>query len=205
MKKIICLIILLTGLSITAQETITVPLEDNVPEHIPGQIVYSKDINNVLDKFLGEWVYDNGTDYVKLTITKAIHVPYARNKMYQDELSCKFLYKKNGVTIYDTYNSSDEYLSGVGFYFDLEAGAVNTNQYNMVYSEPTINGGCYRTRGADLVLSYSLPNGSNPAELDWVRTYNKNMNVSSSVGCQDGTEPDSSDFKIPSNMTLVKQ
>ena len=37
--------------------------------------VYFKDVNNRLDNFVGNWVYDDGTHYLKIIITKHIHQP----------------------------------------------------------------------------------------------------------------------------------
>lgn len=179
-----------------------------------------KDVNNVFDKFIGTWLFDNGTDYFKITFYLQEDFDWGDwgpNPSTYDTIVSRFLYKKNGVTIYDTYNefpnsiynpSFDHLIYGYHFSgYVLSIGntvnqSVNTNKLLLGYSEPTSN--YVRCRKAAVKISYSsLSVGSNVPTISWERTFERLESCTRQN--TDGSLPDNSDFLIPPVMVLVKQ
>lgn len=207
MKNVLYILAIIFSFSANAQETLIVPLMGTPSTDIDNHIIYYKDTNNVLNKYLGNWVYDNGTDYLKITFTKDLHVACCNNSMFNDEISGKFLYKKNGVTIYDTYTSdSAKYIKGSGVAQKiLSNGTIEfTNDVTLTYSEPVTNRSCDRIRIAELNLLY-IHNGIGTLDdqLNWVRV--NNVIEGGTSECENGTLKDASEFQIPSNIILTKQ
>ncbi len=179
-----------------------------------------KDVNGVFDKFLGTWVFDDGVDYFKVTFSLQEDFDWndwGSNPTTYDTIVSRFLYKKNGIIIYDTYNNFPNsnynpsfdhiiygyhfsgYVSSIGNSFDQN---VNTNNLLLGYSEPTNN--YTRCRNAAVKISYSgFSIGSNGTTINWERTFERLESCSRQN--TDGSLPDNSDFLIPSTMILVKQ
>jgi len=203
MKNILYIIAIIFCFSANAQETVTVDLRDTPPEYTTGQVIYYKDMNNILGRYTGNWIYDDGIHYLKITISKNLHVPSLRNLMYNDELSIKFRYIKDGVTIYDTYGLTPRYISGNGVAHKIISDMVHfTDNLSLTYSEPPTNGSCSRVRVANLTLEYLNALGS-PAQLKWTR---KDYTMErSDYNCPDGTVMDTSENLIPENMILTKE
>ena len=204
--KILITFLLFTGIfNITnAQETIKTLGVDGLlsPEDV-GDIYY-KDTNNYFTNFLGEWLYDDGTTYFKVTFIKMEHVRMGPTNIYRDKLGCEYLLKVNGITIYDTYGANSNistssignYIVGTGVY------EFAPNKIEMFYSEPPLNGGCQRYASGNLLLEYTPILGS-ADELLWTRT--NNQLYGDTTECNDGTQMDTSEFLIPATMVLVKQ
>lgn len=202
--KILITILLFTGVFnlINAQETIKTLGVDN-PETTDTGDIYFKDVNNYFTNFLGEWLYDDGSTYFKVTFIKKERVRMGYTNTYHDDLACEYLLKVNGTTIYDTYGANSNintssianHITGSGIY------AFRPNKIDLFYSEPPLNGGCQRYASGNLLLEY-VPNINNP-ELIWTRT--NNQLYGDTTECSDGTQMDTSEFLIPANMTLVKQ
>ena len=66
------------------------PLEDEkLLTHINETNIYFKDVNNILDKYFGTWVYEDDTHYLKITFFKKTQKRMNGNKdWYFDELVC---------------------------------------------------------------------------------------------------------------------
>lgn len=179
-----------------------------------------KDINNVYDKFLGTWIYNNGIDYFKITFSKQEDFDYdywGTNPTTFDIITSNFEYKKNGVTIYNTYTNPSFHPSSFpykylisGYNFTNSSGislvgnrVKNTNELFISYSEPTtlsVNGRC---RGAAVKIAYSdISINSNIPTLNWERVFERVQDCRGRLGAADG---DDSDFVIPPNMVLTKQ
>ncbi|MDH7446347.1 DUF6705 family protein [Aquimarina sp. 2201CG14-23] len=97
--------ILLVLFAIQGYSQTIIPLEDF--ENIENRIkttsdYYYKDVNGVLDKFLGTWRYQTANELFEITFTKKTN---HRSGMgyYEDFLISRYKYVKNGVVIYDTY------------------------------------------------------------------------------------------------------
>ncbi|WP_298903838.1 DUF6705 family protein [uncultured Psychroserpens sp.] len=185
-----------------SQETI-VPLENLLGyESEQNEVVYFKDVNNLLNKYTGNWIYDDGTHYLKITVTKKEHLPQdffgkLLNPNYEDNLSIKMIYKLNGVEQYNT--------TSFGATTALINGNVieSTNKISLEYYEPTSS--CRRQKHANLTLEFNPSNtlGGN-GTLGWTRT-SRISYVSPNTECPDGTLVDSSDFIIPANLVLSRE
>lgn len=197
---VITIFICLTQLT-NAQETIKTLGVDVAANRNSGSIYY-KDVNQYFNKFLGEWLYDDGTTYFKVTFIKKEHVSGVPNH-FRDELACEYLLKINGITIYNTYGANsnledsmaNQIVGSVVHYF-------SPRKIDLSYSEPPLNGSCERYASGKLLLEYTVPSLNNP-ELIWTRT--NNLLYGDTTQCADGTQMDTSEFLIPANMTLIKQ
>ena len=182
--------------TINAQETI-IPLENDNSYIVPmtGDI-YHKDTTNVLDKYMETWIFDDGINYFKITFYKKARVRVSNMRFYMDELVCKYLFKINGTTIYNTYvldsSITDDFISG--------SRVQTQNKIILSYEEPSATIGCSKYASGELTLNY-LP-GTTPT-LVWNRV--NDLLCSQIDTCPDGTPIDLTDFVIPANMILTKQ
>ncbi|WP_299886342.1 DUF6705 family protein [uncultured Lacinutrix sp.] len=202
MKNLITLIAVILFVSsatlLNAQETI-IPLKDGDLSNIPltGDI-YHKDTTNTFDKFMEIWVFDDGTNYFKVTFSKKERIRYGNMRIYSDQLVCEYLFKVNGTTIYDTYGINSN-INNRGANHILGDNIINENEIKLSYSEPPVNS-CDKYADGKLTLNYI--SGSTPT-LQWVRVNNELYGDNSK--CPDGSSMDLTDFVIPANMTLIKQ
>lgn len=203
LKKIIGTVgLLLITFSVKAQEIVR-PIEDRLRNnYMDYPNSYYKDTNNKLQNLVGSWVYDNGSDYFKITFYKEKVIENEHYNVFGDKLFAKFLYKKDGRIIYDNYGTNS---------YSREQGFINTKpseiQSNFVvnytigfyYTEPSTND-CHRRRKVgSLDIIY---NNGNPAKLSWKRT--TDTGYFRTRPCSNGVEPDDSDFVIPEDMVLTK-
>jgi len=200
-NKILILLTIFLGLSNTSNAQEVIKTLGSLPGAIDSPestlYYYYKDTNNLLDKFTGTWLYDDGIHYFKISFSKKEHVKSNAGKNYIDELVCEYLYKENNITIYNTYgiNSNiNDYLAN-----HISGSNVIGNKVKLRYNEPPITS-CARYKSGQLTLNYianTIP------ELIWAREYDKVFGVNNI--CDDGSIKDMSDFLIPENMTLIKQ
>jgi hypothetical protein len=189
-----------------SQETI-LPLETKLISALEqsSNVRYFKDVNGVLGKYTGAWEVNSGIHYLKLVITKlnheAIGHPSAYNNPdFEDDLLVKMVYKQSGVLIYDTVlNTSEDALIGGN-------NIVSENKILLVYNEPTNS--CRRLKQASLELEF-IPTGTSglggvTGDLSWNRI-NSLSYESPNANCIDGSNIDTSSFKIPANLILQKQ
>ncbi|WP_299886348.1 DUF6705 family protein [uncultured Lacinutrix sp.] len=202
MKNLITLMIVVFCISnitvLNAQETI-IPLKDGDLSNIPltGDI-YHKDTTNTFDKFMETWVFDNGTNYFKVTFSKKERVRYGNMRVYSDELVCEYLFKVNGITIYDTYGVNSN-INNLGANHISGDDIINENKIKLMYGEPPVNS-CHKYAKGKLTLNYI--SGATPT-LQWTRVNDELYGDNST--CPDGSSMDLTDFVIPANMILVKQ
>jgi len=204
MKSILILIVLAISLNIEAQETV-IPLKDKWKMENPLDNVYYKDTGNTLDKFTGNWIFDDGYNYLKITITKVEHQLIGGGLFtltnYKDLLKLHFIFKQNGIEKYNTYSNIAPPVYG---------SIINsTKEVNLFYDEPTSS--CYRQKSADLKLKFisdgtltetgNLPSGT----LQWSRLNTLNEGLTPLHTCPDGTLVDSSEYLIPANLTLERE
>lgn len=191
MKNIFVITIFLLGNILFAQ---IIPLEQRAYTNINNlENPYFKDINGKLDKFLGVWIYDDGTTFFEIEIIKNIEKQYIDYKT--DQIYIKFKLIQNGTVIYDYLNSTDENLK---IWISGSLDGINLNKCEMLYLEPT-DVAYTRSNVPRLYLTHSMnlsfPGGSTSAQeiIQWNLEYSK-QRIS-----------DPWPFKIPSQMTLVKQ
>lgn len=205
MKTKILILLIFIGLtnSINAQQETIKTLGVDLPAATDVGDLYFKDVNNYFTKFLGDWLYDDGTNYLKITFIKKERVRMGPTDTYFDLLASEFLFKVNGVTIYDTYGANSNiddgfkanYITGTGVY------DFAPNKAELSYTEPPLNGGCAKYGFGTLNLEY-VPVFPDSAQLIWTRT---NAPVFGDAECFDGSPKDMSDLLIPANMVLIKQ
>ncbi len=89
MKKIIITIVLLFGLHCVAQNTI-IDIPNWNGENNPPNF-HLKDVNHILDNFVGTWLYTNGTTSLKIVLEKREHV--LKGNYYEDILIGEYQYR----------------------------------------------------------------------------------------------------------------
>ncbi|MEZ4838343.1 DUF6705 family protein [Flavobacterium sp.] len=206
MKTSITILLIFTFITFRAQEII-VPLENQFTynELNTSSPIYYKDVNNTLTKFLGNWIYNDGINYLKISITKKLHqqkgFPGFNDRNFEDYLSITMIYKINNTEIYNT--------TPVPPTDGLIYGNIikSSNKVELNYNEPTSS--CRRQKDADLILEF-IPDGGlsfldNPTgTLKWKRKNRLNQ-IAPQTTCPDGTLVDSSSFIIPNELILDRE
>lgn len=75
---------------------------ENMGKSISG--AYYKDINNLLDPYVGTWLYSNGADTLKIKLRKVTMTPSINNS-YKDLIVGEYQYVANGVEKINTLNN----------------------------------------------------------------------------------------------------
>ncbi|MGB1270116.1 MAG: DUF6705 family protein [Flavobacteriaceae bacterium] len=199
MKNILYIVIVLFGYNSTLAQTIVKPIESEYTTSNSGSNTYFKDINFVLDKFVGTWKYENDNTVFEVTFSKLIHESYPNNQ-FNDELKAEFRLTINNIVQFDTYTTfCEECIYSSGFLSatsTFRGDAINTppnvNTFFMSYSEPS-----FSNTGADsdLKLIYQMDNGVE--KLNWSNTY--------SNGYDAITNEIVNIYQTPDNMLLIKQ
>jgi hypothetical protein len=146
-NKFFIALILLCSMAANAQATVK-PLENYLTDgYCEFPHTYYKDTNGKLQNCVGTWVYDNGTDYFKITFTKAKVLVNQYHHVYIDRLTAKFLYKKNNIIKYDNYNNTVYTLPAVVNIkpSGLESAYLKNGIISFSYTEPSSND-CNRRR-----------------------------------------------------------
>ncbi|WP_375238302.1 DUF6705 family protein [Aurantibacter sp.] len=199
MKKILFILILFICVNLQAQDII-IPIEDT-SEHTSEDNHYYKDVNNLLDKYTGTWIFDNGIDYFEIVFYVEERVEISLGSIslvtyYADELRSSFIYKKNGLEIYNTVGSTD--IASVSCFATTNVGSFN--KLGCIYLEPEP---FIRVQQANLDLEYIPGISGNSDEMIWVRNELPSLSLLTPDG--NGNTPSNVEFNIPANMTLVKQ
>ena len=132
MKKSITILLIFITFASNSQQIVTFEQQINL-DIIQSKGKYFKDINGTLNKFLGTWKYEN----LSSIPTEVVEVTFYKREMVQasgyfkDELYAHFKYIKNGVEIYNTYNTLRIRDIWSGYYFDNDF-----NKLRMQYNEP---------------------------------------------------------------------
>ncbi|MGJ1269540.1 DUF6705 family protein [Sphingobacterium spiritivorum] len=202
LKKICGVIgLIFVTFSMKAQEIVR-PVEDRLRNnYMDYPNSYYKDTNNKLQNLVGSWVYENGSDYFKITFYKEKVIENEHYNVFGDKLFAKFLYKKNGRVIYDNYGTNS-YPREQGLIntkpSEIQSAFVKNTTVSFIYTEPSTND-CHRRKVGRLLITYT---NSNPQKLSWKRT--TATGYFHSWPCNNGIEPDDSDFVIPEDMVLTK-
>jgi len=110
MKTLIKLIVLVLFTNNCIAQNPILNITDDNGDQIQG--AYYKDIQNLLDPFVGIYVYSNGTTYLKFEFRKKI-MSSMNNYYFEDLIIGEYQYIKNGITIADTRNSFlENYANG---------------------------------------------------------------------------------------------
>ncbi|WP_452219205.1 DUF6705 family protein [Lacinutrix undariae] len=180
MKKYILILIALFGFTAFGQTIKPIETEWLV-DYSEKNDTYFKDVNNVLDKFVGTWRYEDLTTNTvfEVTFTKLLHQESRKNG-FKDVLSAQFKLTVNGVEQYNTYTTpcANCFIAG-GFNSFLESSdalgnlvtsEVSPNMYIGAMVEPTFEDD---VSASDLKLRY-MPSllGDSPTLL-WVNRVSK--------------------------------
>ncbi|CAM4025787.1 DUF6705 domain-containing protein [Flavobacterium antarcticum] len=200
MKKFIPIVIVLISNTVIGQTEI--PLKDYFKSNnMYIDNVYFKDVDNSLGKFTGIWEYNSGPYYLKLIMTKLIKVDYTSPKgtrQYRDILVGNYIYKYNGVIVYNTIPIDNLNLDTRLNYIDGH-DVKDLNTVNLHYNEPSTTS-CSRTKRAKINLTYLLTLASQPKKMKWERIDWREIQ---GIGCATD-DYDTSSFKIPANLILTK-
>lgn len=154
--------------------------------------IYFKDTNNLLNKYVGNWIFNDGTHFLEINITKHIHELIGVTELYEsndyeDYIGISFIYKLNNI---EKYNSNGIFGNSI----------ISDNKVRLTYYEPSLIN-CARQKQANLTLEF-VENFPNSHQLNWTRT---NTVIEGLSKCQDGTYFDNTNFLIPANLILTKQ
>jgi hypothetical protein len=192
--------ILLTSLYLTFTTTIInaqsiqkVPLENfHVGENAHLSYVYYKDVNNLLDKYLGTWEYNQNGHFFKITFFKQTNfretpVGHPKASIFTDRIYGLYQYKLNGIEIYHVISPDFAYSS---------SGAFIMGSFTFYFKEPSLSP-CGRPLMGKVTLAYSTTNSIE--QLTWSR-------VDSYRGtfCNEGEVEDNTPFQTPAHMELIK-
>ncbi|PZD78990.1 DUF6705 family protein [Mesonia sp. K7] len=127
MKKLNIIILSLVFLiSLSCKAQITINIEDNDGSETPN--VYYKDTNNLLDPFVGTWVFDNGTQYLKIVFEKKTMVD--AGDYHEDLLIGEFQYKENGVELVNTLSKLTNPSLPYVYHHSIHGNYINTYKYS---------------------------------------------------------------------------
>jgi hypothetical protein len=184
MKKNLYIILIAIASQLKAQEMIQVE-DQKYFNAYESRGKYFKDLNGVLDKFVGNWKYeDNPTNPSKVLYVTFYKVEQDDTGGYfEDYLIAHYKYYENGVEIYNTQDIGNYFIYGVYF-----RDPQNTNKYHMIYNEPS---------EASIALRYNfnieyLPNSGGTPQLQW------DVDIVLEVG--EGAQPP----RIPQHIILTK-
>jgi hypothetical protein len=104
-----------------AQQPI-INLEDDDGSEIAK--AYYKDTNNLLNPFVGTWVLDDGTRYLKIVFQKKTMVD--TGNYYEDLLIGEFQYKENGIKLENTLNKLTEVLPNM-YHHSIDGNYIRTS------------------------------------------------------------------------------
>jgi hypothetical protein len=180
------------------------PVEtEGYQENITVRGVYFKDVNNVLDKFVGTWKYeDTSTNTIfEITFSKVINQERIFDN-YADELSAQFKLSINGVEQYNTYNTTCADCFIASGFTSYEEGFENDE---FIYTEPNFNmyvGAIAEPNIEQYVLSSNLKleyqfNLGSSAQLIWTNKVSQKKRIA--TGQQVNV------YQMPMNMVLIKQ
>ncbi|WP_395052827.1 DUF6705 family protein [Flavobacterium sp.] len=172
MKKIfILIIIIVTAIKSYSQVEVAVEEQFIHDEENP----YLKDLNGVMDKFEGEWLFTDPTHYLKIKFYKIEYVDQIilqKHEIY-DELRSFILYKELQlgiwVTIYNTFPATftqtdldNQNFNAKCIHGNLVSNS-NNNEVNLFYFEPLPV--CSIKENGNLKLTYT--NNSGIEQLQW--------------------------------------
>lgn len=200
-KHIITFLVILFSIKNYSQEIIK-PIEDALHDHFsnnPG--TYYKDTNGKLLNCVGTWIYDNGSDYFKTTISMSKVLDNVKYNVHSDCLLIKYEYRKNGITKYYNLNTFNVPAGANTKPSELQSAFVKGNEISVVYYEPSFTD-CYRRKIGDLNIQYVYEVGMPQPQLIWTRTTDEHY--FRNEPCDNGIPTDNSDFLIPANMVLTK-
>lgn len=130
--RVVIYLIFIIGFLGFSQHTIVKPIEGSrlTPE---GEVPYFKDVNNLYDKFVGDWKYidpNNSNTYLEISI---LENPYRDSgSRFYDDVYLRFKYVENNQVIYDSSIYTEDELKR-----KINGTATDANNCSLFYREPT--------------------------------------------------------------------
>lgn len=189
MKKIIIVLVLLSNF--VGYSQIEVDIKSPYTVEILPSGSYVKDIDGDFDKFVGTWVWTNGTDTVIFKLIKVVHQFEPRTSSYEDYMIGDYSYTTNNGSV-EVVNTIDQSTNLSASFHPLYAcNTKSQTKIHFIFSDVVVGKSfCY----ADFEF---LPGSTTQLKL-------KQSN-SESLGCIDCVSPPSISFTIPNNIVLTKQ
>ncbi|WP_394758206.1 DUF6705 family protein [Flavobacterium sp.] len=203
MKYIYLTFLLIATISCKSQTPITnIKNQDGHWPPINGE--YFKDINNVLDPFVGTWLYTNGNISLRVILVKKIN--QFNSVYYEDLIIGGYEYKVSGTTLVNTipdittvYVDQTRHKIAGNTIFDKNVKnppcndcATNEMRLLLYFKEPA------STLTGKLLLRKTTVAGQEAMKLNLQGAYTKYYKA--------GTTPPPDDFVVPSgDYVLIKQ
>ena len=175
MKKYVLILIALFGFTAFGQTIKPIETEWLV-DYSEKNDTYFKDVNNVLDKFVGTWRYEDLTTNTvfEVTFSKILHQERHIDVFY-DELSAQFKLTINEVEQYNTYTTPcvncfiargfNSFLESSDALGNLVTSEVSPNMYIGAMAEPAFE---RNVSASDLKLRYTPSLLGDSPTLLWV-------------------------------------
>jgi len=147
---------------------------------------YIKDTNNILNKFTGTWKYsENGKVFI--IVLQKVEMVFIID-YYKDLLKGKYEYINNGITIVDTSNFPllNSKLTGAKLWDG------DSNKVTLFFDDPK-----RPKMSCEVTLTYSNINGIE--KLHW------DLKLTGYVSSRDPNMNQATDFRVPTNVELIKQ
>jgi len=171
-------------ISCKSQSPIYTFRDGNLPSKIPEN-AYIKDTNNILNKFTGIWKYEsNGKSFV-INLQKTME---SLSNYYVDELNGYYKYINGASTIVDTSNFPTNKSKITGRWFR----DGNLNKVTLFFYDPE-----RPIMSCEVDLTYSNVNGVE--KLNW------DLRLTGYRASRDPNMNPATDFRVPTNVVLVKQ
>ncbi|WP_395044045.1 DUF6705 family protein [Flavobacterium sp.] len=172
MKKINIILVFLLSLSCYSQ-TISIEqiidIEDSGGQEIQG--AYYKDVNNLLDPFIGTYIFNNGDKYFKIVLEKRIHSSL-NGFCYSDTMIAEYQYIVNGIEKTNTLNKLTINYSDARFH-TIDGDLLYTGKVNGCYdcdvTEKRLRMGIfdnYSKAGGDIIIRRIIVGGQPAIELN---------------------------------------
>ncbi|AZA56222.1 hypothetical protein EG349_15685 [Chryseobacterium shandongense] len=147
---------------------------------------YIKDTNNILNKFEGTWKYSENGKVFTIVLQKVEMVFII--DYYKDLLKGEYKYINNGITIVDTSNFPllKSKLTGAKLW------EGNANKITLFFDDPE-----RPKMSCEVTLTYSNINGIE--KLHW------DLKLTGYVSSRDPNMSQATDFRVPTNVELIKQ
>ena len=183
MKKII--IILALQITIICQAQSPIFTLGAAPLDIPNG-AYLKDNDNILDKFVGTWKFNQNGQVFTVTLNKAEMVDL--DGYYKDMLKGSYRYVNNGNVVVDTQNltGTSSRITGAMIW------RTDSNKLSLFFYDPA-----RPKMGCKLILTYSNIRGAE--KLNW------KLLLTGYLPILPGEPTPQLDFRVPTNCELIKQ
>jgi hypothetical protein len=161
MKRKIILALSFFTIGICSAQTIY-NITDSRPDY-GTRNYYIKDIDNVLDPFVGTWIYTDGNSSITMVIKKKQHFQFTYGNEYEDLLYGGYRYVQNGVEVINTIPQIDD--PNITNFFEYSIHGNQFPQHSRFDNDPNVTGNVIK-------IYMSEPNGTSSTLLMYKTTVN---------------------------------